>query len=83
VIVRGSVIVSIGSSTAHYPGTYAPVVGHSLSWTNEKRRIQQVSSGTGVGPHTMFAKIWTPEDPRHAGCTSTASSAVLDADPVG
>ena len=34
-----------------------PLAGHSLSWTDEKT--------PKVGPNQkMFAKIWTPEDPR-------------------
>lgn len=48
--------VCAGMSEAEAYG-YPPLAGHSLSWTDEKRR--------GPGPNnTMVAKIWTPEDPR-------------------
>nr|KAG5690845.1 hypothetical protein BaRGS_031197 [Batillaria attramentaria] len=47
---------------------YPPLAGHSLSWTDEKRR--------GPGPNnTMVAKIWTPEDPRkHKNCSAPPST---------
>ncbi|KAL8561141.1 hypothetical protein ACOMHN_054513 [Nucella lapillus] len=51
---------------------YPPLAGHSLSWTDEKRR--------GLGPNnTMVAKIWTPEDPRkHKIQTEADCSGLLD-----
>jgi len=55
---------SVGSPSADDCESYTPLVGHSLSWTDEKRRVHHSSSGTAA-PHTMSAKIWIPEDPRH------------------
>ncbi|GAB6032973.1 hypothetical protein CHUAL_012166 [Chamberlinius hualienensis] len=42
---------------------YAPLAGHSLSWTNEKKPKHG---------NTMIAKLWTPEDPRR--CKETTNS---------
>lgn len=35
-----------------------PLAGHSLSWSNERKKSTYGSS------HTLTAKVWTPEDPR-------------------
>jgi len=67
----------IGSLSVDESDAYAPLVGHSLSWTDEKRRIHHSSSGTAAA-HTMSAKIWVPEDPRHANSISSMSSTAFE-----
>jgi len=66
-----------GSMSSDDCDTYTPLTGHSLSWTNEKRRPYHQPSDT-AGPHTMTAKIWVPEDPRHAKSISHASNTLLE-----
>ena len=66
----------IGSLSADESDVYTPLIGHSLSWTDERRRS---STGT-VGLHTMSAKIWIPEAPRHANSVSLASYAAIEHD---
>ncbi|KAK3108796.1 hypothetical protein FSP39_015943 [Pinctada imbricata] len=53
---------------------FPPLAGHSLSWTDEKK--------TKFGPNKkIFAKIWTPEDPRgHSSSRKKATPGTNQAD---
>ncbi|XP_066302461.1 pancreas transcription factor 1 subunit alpha-like [Branchiostoma lanceolatum] len=48
-----------------------PLAGHSLSWTDEKK---PASSGS-----TLYAKVWTPEDPRSSRSKTTGYENVTPA----
>ena len=48
-------------------------IGHSLSWTSvDRERGSHTSSVHGHA--TMFAKVWTPEDPRAVPGAATVAA---------